>query len=292
MADEGYQQDFYPTNYTLDSETLQSARHYQQQQPYHHQPPPAHQPTQQYSNQYYTDGSQSNYYSQEQYSGGMGYTVPESEGERMEVDPYPPAGQPLPAGSMGLMSQGGGGGAYDSQGGHSGFEEDPPLLEELGIDFSVIKENTLSVLNPLQQADAVALRNTDLAGPLIFCLLFGGTLLLSGKVHFGYIYGVGLLGCISMYLLLNMMSGEGVPVTMIMSVLGYCLLPMVLLSGTAIVISLQGLLGTVMSLCIILWCSYSSSKLFVSVLSMQSQQLLVAYPCALLYGVFALLTVF
>ena len=37
---------------------------------------------------------------------------------------------------------------------------------------------TLSVLNPLQQADAVALRNTDLAGPLIFCLLFGGTLLL------------------------------------------------------------------------------------------------------------------
>lgn len=42
-----------------------------------------------------------------------------------------------------------------------------------------------------------------------------------------------------MYLLLNMMSGEGVPVTMIMSVLGYCLLPMVLLSGVAIVISLQ-----------------------------------------------------
>ena len=73
----------------------------------------------------------------------------------MEIDPYPPAGQPLPAGSMGLMSQGGGGGAYDTQGGHSGFEEDPPLLEgtvcelfynfyffvELGIDFGVIKEN-------------------------------------------------------------------------------------------------------------------------------------------------------
>ena len=37
---------------------------------------------------------------------------------------------------------------------------------------------TLSVLNPLQQADANTLRNTDLAGPLIFCLLFGGILLL------------------------------------------------------------------------------------------------------------------
>ena len=42
-----------------------------------------------------------------------------------------------------------------------------------------------------------------------------------------------------MYLLLNMMSGEGVPVTMIMSVLGYCLLPMVILSGTAVIVSLQ-----------------------------------------------------
>ena len=51
----------------------------------------------------------------------------------------------------------------------------------------------------------------------------------------------------------------------------------------------RGMLGTILALAIILWCSYSSSKLFVSVLAMQSQQLLVAYPCALLYGVFALL---
>ena len=31
----------------------------------------------------------------------------------------------------------------------------------------------------------------DLAGPLVFCLLFGGALLLHGKVSFGYIYGIG-----------------------------------------------------------------------------------------------------
>ncbi len=36
----------------------------------------------------------------------------------------------------------------------------------------------MSVLNPLKPADAHAISNTDLAGPLLFCLLFGGILLL------------------------------------------------------------------------------------------------------------------
>jgi hypothetical protein len=84
----------------------------------------------------------------------------------------------------------------------------------------------------------------------------------------------------------------GVSVSCIVSVLGYCLLPMVLLSSLAILISLQGLLGTVLTGLAVLWCSQSASKLFVSALSMDRQQLLVAYPCALVYGIFALLTVF
>lgn len=33
-------------------------------------------------------------------------------------------------------------------------------------------------------------------------------------------------------------------------------------------------------------------QLFVTALEMKHQQLLVAYPCALLYGVFALITMF
>lgn len=54
----------------------------------------------------------------------------------------------------------------------------------------------------------------------------------------------------------------------------------------------RGIIGILLSLAIICWSSFSSSKLFASILSMDSMQLLVAYPCALLYGVFALLTVF
>ena len=59
-----------------------------------------------------------------------------------------------------------------------------------------------------------------------------------------------------------------------------------------IVVFFRGLLGIVLTVIAVLWCSMSASKLFVSALSMDKQQLLVAYPCALVYGIFALLTVF
>lgn len=37
---------------------------------------------------------------------------------------------------------------------------------------------TLSVLNPVRQMDSDSLKDSDLAGPLLFCLLFGVILLL------------------------------------------------------------------------------------------------------------------
>ena len=61
----------------------------------------------------------------------------------------------------------------------------------------------------------------------------------SGKLHFGYIYGIGVVGCLAMYSLLNLMSVSGVSGGCTVSVLGYCLLPMVILSFTSVVLSLQ-----------------------------------------------------
>lgn len=174
----------------------------------------------------------------------------------------------------------------------TGFEEEPPLLEELGFNLDHVWQKTLSVLNPLKEADSHLMDDTDLAGPLLFCLAFGGFLLLHGKVHFGYIYGYSALGCVAMYAILNLMSLADVSFSTVVSVLGYCLLPMVALSGVSLLISLQGMLGSILTTVTIGWCSLVSSKLFVSALAMDSQQPLVAYPCALLYGVFALLTVF
>lgn len=54
----------------------------------------------------------------------------------------------------------------------------------------------------------------------------------------------------------------------------------------------SGILGLVVTGFSILWCALSASKLFVTSLAMDRQQILVAYPAALFYGVFALITIF
>ncbi|KAI9318365.1 hypothetical protein BX666DRAFT_1927097 [Dichotomocladium elegans] len=189
--------------------------------------------------------------------------------------------------------------SYDSQSGSfwsafgtGGFADEPPLLEELGINFDHIKSKSLTVLNPIRSVPDTIMDDADLAGPLLFIFLFGIFLMLSGKVHFGYIYGVGLLGVVSIYSILNLMSENGVDWSRTASVLGYCLLPMVMLSGFSVVLPLGGFVGLVLTAISILWCTCSSSGMFTSVLHMSEQRFLVAYPVGLFYACFALMTVF
>ncbi|KAA1471309.1 Yip1-domain-containing protein [Dentipellis sp. KUC8613] len=176
--------------------------------------------------------------------------------------------------------------------GTGGFEGEPPLLEELGINFPHISTKSMAVLNPLRRIDEHIMDDADLAGPLLFCFCFGTFLLFSGKPQFGYIYGVGLLGSASIYTLLNLMSENGIDAYRTVSVLGYCLLPMVGVGAVSVLVTLDGLLGYVLSLLSIAWCTYAASTIFVAVLRMHEQRLLVAYPVGLLYGCFALLSVF
>jgi hypothetical protein len=61
----------------------------------------------------------------------------------------------------------------------------------------------------------------------------------SGKPQFGYIYGLALLGSISLYCLLNLMSEQGIDAYRVLSVLGYCLLPMVGVGALSVVITLE-----------------------------------------------------
>lgn len=51
-------------------------------------------------------------------------------------------------------------------------------------------------------------------------------------------------------------------------------------------------LGYLLSSLSIIWCTYSASGIFTTILRMDHQRFLVAYPVGLLYGVFALLSVF
>eukprot|EP00455_Lapot_gusevi_P026473 TRINITY_DN2792_c0_g1_i1.p1 TRINITY_DN2792_c0_g1~~TRINITY_DN2792_c0_g1_i1.p1 ORF type:complete len:182 (-),score=57.11 TRINITY_DN2792_c0_g1_i1:187-702(-) len=169
---------------------------------------------------------------------------------------------------------------------------EPPLLEELGINFKHIKDKTLYVLAPKRQLNQSVMEDTDLAGPLIFCMLLGTCLLFTGKVHFGYIYGFGVFGCVSIWLVLNLMHETGIDMYRVCSVLGYCLLPIVLLSSLNVLLNLKGQFGFVLSILAIAWCAFSASRFFENILNMTEQRWLIAYPLFLLYTCFALITVF
>ncbi|KAI1189665.1 hypothetical protein F5B17DRAFT_172112 [Nemania serpens] len=211
-----------------------------------------------------------------------------------------------------------------------GYDGEPPLLEELGVNWGHIQMKTFAVLNPFARIDQHIMDDSDLAGPILFFLLFGTFLLLSGKVHFGYIYGLALMGSIALHTILSLMSpdgptspspshagsayapGSGYPgdptagghddpksqlsstltFARSASVLGYCLLPLVLVSLVGIAMPMDGPFGYILTTAAIMWCTTSASGIFCAVGRMRQTRLLVAYPLALFYAGFGIMSIF
>lgn len=144
------------------------------------------------------------------------------------------------------------------------------------------------------------LGSPDLSGPVVIALALGFLLLFSGKIHFGDIYGVSLVGTVLLYFLLNFMSEVQtvlskrvtIPVYDVMSILGYGLLPMLALGLINIFIHLKGPLGLILGVLCTAWSSYASSMFFEVVMKLHNKKWLVAYPVFLFYLTFVLITIF
>lgn len=169
--------------------------------------------------------------------------------------------------------------------------------------------------------------DSDLGGPILFFLLFGTFLLFSGKVHFGYIYGLALMGSVALHTILSLMSPDpnaaspAVPAysatpgypgdpnaggrddnkgqlsnnltfARSASVLGYCLLPLVMTSLVGIVVPMDGPLGYILTSAAIVWCTTSASGMFCAVGRMMQMRALVAYPLMLFYVGFGIMSIF
>ena len=172
------------------------------------------------------------------------------------------------------------------------YDNEPPLLEELGIRFDHIWTKTQAVVNPISKLRDDILEDADLAGPIFFALILGSCLLLAGKVHFGYIYGFSMFGCLGMHMIVNLLHQRGLDFVMTCSVLGYGLLPVIALAGLSIVVNLQGVVGMVLAAVAIVWSTFAAGRLFDSKLVLTEQYWLVAYPVVLLYSCFVLITIF
>lgn len=194
-----------------------------------------------------------------------------------------------------------------------------PLLEELGINFRDIFRKSMFVLNPISKVkksifndehfiaqsqqqhnpELEVLRDGDLCGPLVFCLLLGFLLLFRGRFHFGTIYGVGTIGTISIYILLNLMSRQGIKFQTIISILGYGLLPMVSLAAVRLFQPMissyissgyitSGWILNIYTFLVVLWSTWSATSMIVYSMSMIHQKYVIAYPILLIYVAFSL----
>ena len=100
-------------------------------------------------------------------------------------------GAPQSGGFGGSFTSGFGGapgvsGRMDEQGGlrtgwvaalftTEGYDGEPGLLEELGVDFGLLQRKTLAVLNPFARIDQHLMDDSDLAGPILFFMLVSST---------------------------------------------------------------------------------------------------------------------
>eukprot|EP00797_Seminavis_robusta_P003720 Sro1236_g255110.2 (227) ;mRNA; f:14051-14731 len=196
------------------------------------------------------------------------------------------------------------GGTNQSTANYDDFENEPPLLEELGINLDHILSKTKAVILPFQRVQgnvihldpSVIVEDADLAGPLIFGLALGGELLMTGKLHFGYIYGFGLFGCLAMTLILNLMTPkDAISVWTVTSILGYALLPVNVLAAVKIIIvniiRLETF-GRFLALIAVLWSTIAATRLLEVGCGLRHQRYLIGYPLALLYSAFVLMTIF
>lgn len=169
------------------------------------------------------------------------------------------------------------------------------LLEELSVDFGHIGHKVSSVLLPLRPIEDTIMADADMAGPIVFCLGLGFCLLLTGKMHFGYIYGFGAAGCAAMYLLLNLMApapAAGIDVSRTFSVLGYGLMPILVIAALAVFMDLRGATGAALGGAAVLWSTTAATRFFEAAMRLQSARYLIAYPALLFYACFALITIF
>ena len=65
-----------------------------------------------------------------------------------------------------------------------------------------------------------------------------------------------------------------------------------LLAALSLVVELRGLVGAVFIPAAVLWCATSASLLFVAALAADDRRWLLAYPVALFYTCFALISIF
>lgn len=179
-------------------------------------------------------------------------------------------------------------------GGSATFEDEPPLLEELGINTLLIWRKTVSMLNPFR-IDATIHEDSDLSGPFLYIVAFGLFKLLAGRIHFGVILGWVLVSSIFLYIVFNLLAGKNgnLDLYRCMSIVGYSMLPVVIFSALSLFVPEGGAVSLVMAAVFVIWSTRVCTRLLVELANCGDEHRgLIAYACFLVYTLFSMLVVF
>ncbi|KAL7109183.1 hypothetical protein ACP275_06G159100 [Erythranthe tilingii] len=178
--------------------------------------------------------------------------------------------------------------------GAAGFDDEPPLLEELGINTKQIYQKTLSILNPIRVNHHLH-EDADLSGPFLFLIAFGLFQLLAGKLHFGIILGWMTMASMFLYVIFNMLAGRNGNLDMYkcLSLLGYCMLPIVMLSALSLFVPRGGYVIMALTGVLVIWATRVCTRLVVELANCGDEHTrLIEYACFLIYMLFSMLVVF
>ncbi|XP_065857085.1 uncharacterized protein [Euphorbia lathyris] len=174
------------------------------------------------------------------------------------------------------------------------FDDEEPLLDELGIHPEQIWRKTKSILNPFR-VNPTVYKDSDLSGPIFLYLSLCLFQLLAGKIQFGVILGWIVVSSIFLYVVFNMLAGRNgnLDLHTCTSVVGYCLLPVVMLSAASLFIPQGGPVKYVIAGVFIIWATRACTNLMVSVADGgEEHRGLISYACFLIYTLFSLLVIF
>lgn len=171
------------------------------------------------------------------------------------------------------------------------FSHEPSLLEELEIDPTLIYHKTLSLLNPIK-FDPSTHSPPDLSGPFLYYISFCTIQLLSGKVQFGVVLGWIVVYSTLLYFLLNMLDGKycNLDLYKSFSIVGYSFLPILVFSAVSLFVPPGAAAARLcLAAVFVLWSTWVSARVLANGNELSG---LIAYPCFLIYTLFAMLVLF
>ncbi len=181
------------------------------------------------------------------------------------------------------------------------FNDEAPLLEELGIDLITLRRKLFFAVFPFRATPKDIASHSEMTFPLAAVLLIGLLMLFSSKFMFKELITYTFAACIAIRgMLALLISPFTLPpdtarptteVYTVMSSVGYGFLPIVFLAAASVFVPLKTVPGFCVCLLALVWATTISTQLLCKAMSTGHQRLIVAYPLALLHAVFVLMVV-